>query len=67
MKHKIQDVWTILLELSKNSVSEILKFESMVIQINERGNMNNLIFNEEILDIEFDFGIYMDSKEMKFY
>jgi len=29
--------------------------------------MNKLIFNEEILDIEFDFGIYMESKEVKFY
>lgn len=29
--------------------------------------MNNLFFNEEIVDIEFDFGIYMESKEVKFY
>lgn len=29
--------------------------------------MNNLFFNEEIVNIEFDFGIYMESKEVKFY
>lgn len=29
--------------------------------------MSKLFFNEEILDIEFDFGIYMNSKEVKFY
>ena len=29
--------------------------------------MNNLFYNEEIVDIEFDFGIYMESKEVKFY
>jgi hypothetical protein len=29
--------------------------------------MNNLFFNEEFLDIEFDFGIYMGNRESKFY
>lgn len=29
--------------------------------------MNNLIFNDEIVDIEFDFGIYLESKEVRFY
>ncbi len=29
--------------------------------------MNNLFFNEEVLDIEFDFGIYMGNREAKFY
>lgn len=29
--------------------------------------MNNMFFNEEIIDIEFDFGIYMENKEMVFY
>ena len=29
--------------------------------------MNNMFFNEEIIDIEFDFGIYMGGKEMVFY
>lgn len=60
-------MWTTLLELSKNSVSEILKSESMVIRISKEVIMNNLFFSEEIINIEFDFGIYMESKEMKFY
>lgn len=29
--------------------------------------MNNMFFSEEIIDIEFYFGIYMESKEMVFY
>ena len=29
--------------------------------------MNNLIFNDEIVDIEFDFGFYLESKEVRFY
>jgi hypothetical protein len=29
--------------------------------------MNNLIFNDEIVDVEFDFGIYLESKEVRFY
>jgi hypothetical protein len=29
--------------------------------------MNNLFYDEEIIDIEFDFGIYMEGKEVKFY
>ena len=60
-------MWSTLLELSKNSVSEILESESMVIRINKEANMNNLFFIEEIINIEFDFGIYMESKEVKFY
>lgn len=60
-------MWATLLELSKNSVSEILESESMMIRINKEVNMNNLFFNEEIINIEFDFGIYMESKEVKFY
>lgn len=39
----------------------------MMIRINKEVNMNNLFFNEEIINIEFDFGIYMESKEVKFY
>ena len=60
-------MWSTLLELSKNSVSEIRESESMVIRINKEANMNNLFFNEEIINIEFDFGIYMASKEVRFY
>ncbi len=29
--------------------------------------MNNLFYEEEIIDIEFDFGIYIESKEVIFY
>lgn len=29
--------------------------------------MNKLYFYEEIVDIEFDFGIYIESKEVRFY
>lgn len=29
--------------------------------------MNKLFFDEEVLDVEFDFGIYMESKEVRFY
>lgn len=29
--------------------------------------MHDFYFNDEILDIEFNFGIYFESKEGKFY
>jgi hypothetical protein len=38
-----------------------------VIQITKEAIMNNLFYEEEIIDIEFDFGIYIESKEVIFY
>lgn len=29
--------------------------------------MSNFYFNDEILDIEFNFGIYLENKQAKFY
>jgi len=29
--------------------------------------MSNLFFDDEIVDIQFDFGIYMEIKEVKFF
>lgn len=29
--------------------------------------MTNVFFDDEIIDIEFDFGIYLEIKDVKFY
>ena len=29
--------------------------------------MGNILFEDEIVDIEFDFGIYLESKEVRFF